>query len=103
MPKTKKSLIKKPLKTIIEDSKWKNLVTINKITKKVSKNKDLEKLAYKWNLPWYELVKPNDKENFLRSEKDKIKKNNLDTKIQISKPTKIWIKKVIKSPRKIKK
>lgn len=88
--------IKKPLKTIKEDPKWKNLKTIDARTKKISKNPDLEKLAEKWKLPWYELVKPKKIENYLRSEKDKIKKNNLDPKIKIEKivkPKKIARKK----------
>lgn len=96
------SKIKKPLKTIKEGFKWKNIKTINIKTNKVSKNKELEQIAEKWKLHWYELVKPNDKENFLRSKKDKTKKNNLDPKIKITKPTKIRSKKVIKVPKKIK-
>ena len=60
MPKIKKSL-----KTIKEDSKWKNIKTINTKTKKITKNKVLEKLAGKWKLPWYEVVKSKDKEDYL--------------------------------------
>ena len=80
--------IKKLLKTTEENSKWKNTKTIDTKTKKVSKNTDLEKLAKKWKLPWYEVVKPEKKEDFLRSKKDKIKKNNLDPKVKITKPKK---------------
>ena len=87
--------IKKSLKTIKEDSKWKNIKTINTKTKKITKNKVLEKLAGKWKLPWYEVVKSKDKEDYLRSKKDKIKKNNLDPKIKITKSKKIGSKKVI--------
>ncbi len=80
MPKTKKTL-----KTIKENSKWKNLKTIDTKTKKISKNPDLEKIAEKWKLPWYEVVKPKKIEKYLRSEKDDNKKNNLDPKIKVEK------------------
>lgn len=80
--------IKKPLKTTEENSKWKNIKTIDTKTKKVSKNIDLEKLAEKRKIPWYEVVKPKKIDKYLRSEKDKIKKNNLDPKIKIVKPKK---------------
>jgi hypothetical protein len=90
MKKVKKLLKIKPLKTIKENSKWKNIKTINTKTKNKTKNKDLEKLVNKWKLPWYEVVNPKeDKEKFLRSKKDKFKKNNLDPKIKITKPKKI--------------
>ena len=81
--------IKKPLKTIKENSKWKNIKTINLKTKIVSKNTDLEKLAEKWKLAWYEVVKPNIIKPYLRSEKDKSKKNNLDPKIASIKTRKV--------------
>lgn len=80
--------IKKPLKTIKENSKWKNLKTIDTKTKKVSKNKDLEKLAEKKKLAWYEVVKSSNKEDYLRSKKDNSKKNNLDPKIKVEKMVK---------------
>lgn len=98
----KKPVIKKPLKTKEEDVNWKNLKTINTKTKKISKNEDLEKLAEKWKLPWYEVVNPKDKEKYLRSKKDKTKINNLDPKIDIPKPKMIGNKKVVKIPKKIK-
>ena len=101
-PWLKKPGIKKPLKTIKENSKWKNIETINIKTRKIAKNKDLEKLTENWKLVWYEVVNPKDKEKYLRSKKDKTKKNNLDPKIAINKPKKIGNKRVIKSPRKIK-
>lgn len=80
--------IKKPLKTIEENSKWKNIKTIDIKTKKVIKNPDLESLAEKWKLPWYEKVKPKIIKPYLRSKKDEIKKNNLDPKIAVIKPRK---------------
>lgn len=89
--------IKKPLKTIEENSTWKNIKTINTITKKVSKNSVLEKLAEKWKLPWYETVKPKIIKPYLRSIKNKVKIDNLDPKIENIKSRKI-IKKVIKKP-----
>lgn len=88
--------IRKPLKTIEENFKWKNLKTIDTKTKKVSKNIDLEKLAEKWKLPWYEVVKPRKIEKYLRAKKDEIKMNNLDPKIKIVKPRKICTKRTIK-------
>lgn len=77
--------IRKPLKTIKENSSWKNVKTINTKTRKVSKNTDLEKLAEKWKVPWYEVVKPKKIENYLRSKKDKSEANNLDPKIKVEK------------------
>lgn len=102
MPEIKKRLIIKPFKTIKENSKWKNLETINKKTKLISKNKDLEKLAEKWKLPWYVLIKSKDKEDFIKSIKNKTKIDNLDPKIAIPKPKRILKKQLIKVPRKIK-
>lgn len=93
--------IKKPLKTIEENLKWKNIKTINTKTKKIFLNTNLEKLAEKRKLTWYEVVNPKDKEKFLRSIKNKTIKDNLDPKIAIIKPKKIGSKNVIRKPRKI--
>ncbi len=83
MPKVTKSL-----KTLYEGSKWKNLRTIDTRTKKVSKNTDLEKLAEKNKLPWYEVVKVKKIEKYVRSKKDQNKENNLDPKIKNNKTKK---------------
>lgn len=90
------SKIKKPLKTIEENSKWKNIKTIDTKTKKISKNIVLEKLAEKWKLVWYVVVKPKKIKPYLKSKKDESKINNLDPKLKIIKPRKIGSKKVRK-------
>lgn len=80
MPTPKK--VAKPLKTIEEDSKWKNLKSINTKTKKITINKVLVEETKKWKNPWYEVVEPKKKAKFIRSIKDETKINNLDPKLK---------------------
>ena len=98
----KKTIVKKPLKTIEENSKWKNLKTIDTKIKKVIKNIDLIKLVESWKLSTHEVIKPNGKEKYVRAIKNNTKKDNLDPKIVINKPKKIGNKKIIKTPKKLK-
>ncbi len=81
MPISKR--VSKPLRTIKEDSKWKNLESINTKTKKITKNPILIEETKKWKLPLYEVVEPKKRDKFLRSKKDEKKGNNLDPKIKI--------------------
>ncbi len=76
--------MKKNLKTIIETPKGKNLESINKKTLKITKNKDLIKKVKEWKLPDYHIVKPWKKDEYLRSDPDKKKPNNLDPKIKVT-------------------
>ena len=80
MPTIKK--VTKPLKTIKEDSKWKNIESINTKTKKITKNKVLIEEIKKWINPWYEIVEPKKKTKYIRSTKDGTKTNNLDPKLK---------------------
>ena len=74
--------IRKPLKTVKEDSKWKNIKSIDIKTQKVTKNTILIEETKKWKHPWYEVVDPKKKEKFIRSIKDETKINNLDPKLK---------------------
>ncbi len=80
MPTLKK--VTKPLKTIKEDSTWKNIESINTKTKKITKNKVLIEETKKWKNPWYEVVETKKKTKFIRSIKDETKTNNLDPKLK---------------------
>jgi len=102
MSKLKKPVIKKPLKTIEENSKWKNLKTIDTKTKKIIKNTDLIKKVEAWKLPTHEVIETKGKEKYVRAKKNNTKKDNLDPKIAITKPKKIVKKRVIKKPKSIK-
>lgn len=73
----------KTLKTIKETSKGKNLKSIDIKTLKITKNKELIKKVKEWKLPDYQVVKPKKKEEFLKSNPDKKKTNNLDPKIKV--------------------
>lgn len=75
--------IKKPLKTIKEDEKKRNLESINTEILKVSKNKDLIKKVKAWKLPGYTVIKPQKKDEFIKSKPDKKKSNNLDPIIKV--------------------
>ncbi len=72
---------KKTLKTTKETSTGKNLESIDlkNLTKK--QNEALLKKAKAGNLPGYHPVKRKGQAEFLRSNPDKKKKNNLDPKI----------------------
>lgn len=74
---------KKKLVTHTENSKGKNIKTIDRKTKKVTLNKELVKKAENKKLPGYTPVKSKNKEKYLRSKPDKIKKNNLDPKRKV--------------------
>ena len=76
---------KKKLITIKENEKWKNLESQDKKTLEKKKNKELIKKAKKWKLPWYHVVKEGNKEEYLRSNPDRKKKNNLDPKRKVKK------------------
>lgn len=77
--------IKKPLKTIEEDKKGKNLISINITTGKKTKNPVLIEKVKKSKLPGYEVVKPKKKDDYLRSLKNNKKIDNLDPKVKILK------------------
>lgn len=74
---------KKKFVTHTENSKGKNIKSIDRKTKKVIPNKELVKKAEDKKLPGYIPVKPKNKEKYLRSKPDKTKKNNLDPKRKI--------------------
>lgn len=73
----------KPLKTIEEDRKGKNLKSINTKTKRITKNPILIEETKKWIHPWYEVIMPKRKKEFIRSKRDGKKTNNLDPKIKV--------------------
>ena len=72
----------KTLKTSEEDKKKKNIKSVDIKNNTEKKNKELIKKAKKWKLPWYHVVKEWTKDEYLRSNPDKKKKNNLDPKIK---------------------
>lgn len=78
----------KSLKTLKEDNKGKNIKSIDLKNLKPKDNKELIKKAKKWDLPGYHVVKPKDKAEFLRSNPNNKKKDNLDPKIKIPKKKK---------------
>ncbi|MCF7820287.1 MAG: DUF3892 domain-containing protein [Candidatus Pacebacteria bacterium] len=71
-------MTKKPLRTIKENTKGRNLKSIDKekLTKK--QNAELIKKADAGNLPGYHTVKQKGKKKFLRSNPNPKKKDNLD-------------------------
>lgn len=73
---------KKTLKTSKETKTWKNIKSIDLKNLSEKKNKELIKKAKKWELEWYHFVKPKNKDEYLRSNPDKKKNNNLDPKIK---------------------
>ena len=79
---------KKTLKTIKEKIGGWNVKSIDLKNLKPKENKELIKKAKKWDLPGYHVVNPNDKDEFLRSNPDRSKKNNLDPKIKTLKKKK---------------
>lgn len=73
----------KPLKTIKETPKGRNVKSVNKKTQAIERNKELIKKVEAKKLPNYHVVKPVAKKKFLRSNPDRKKKNNLDPKISM--------------------
>jgi hypothetical protein len=74
-------MIKKQYKTIKETSTGRNKKSINLNNLSKEKNKVLIKKADAGKLPGYHTVKQEGKKKFLRSNPDRMKKNNLDPKI----------------------
>ena len=63
----------KTLKTIKEDSKKKNLKSVDITNNSKQDNKELIKKAKKWKLPGYHVVNEWTKKEYLRSNPDKKK------------------------------
>ena len=76
---------KKVYKTIEENAKGKNLKSINLKTLSETENKKLIQKAKKGELPGYHVVNSGKSSEFLRSNPDQKKKNNLDPKLNKSK------------------
>lgn len=73
---------KKTLQTTKESKTWKNLKSIDLKNLSEKENKELIKKVKKWDLPWYHVVNEWKKDEYLRSNPDRKKKNNLDPKIK---------------------
>lgn len=74
----------KTLKTTKENKTWTNIQSIDLKTLSVKENKALITKAKKWKLPGYHVVKKKDNTEFLRSNPNRTKKDNLDPKIKKS-------------------
>lgn len=68
----------KKYRTIKENKKGKNLKSIDITNLTPSKNRKLIQRAKKGNLPGYHVVNPGKKNEYLRSNPDRSKRNNLD-------------------------
>ena len=75
---------KKPYKTVQETKSGRNVKSINKLTDDERYNKKLIAKAKKNKLPGYHVVKQKGLPEYLRSNPDKSKGNNLDPKISKS-------------------
>ena len=69
---------KKPFRTSKENKKGRNLKSINKLSDKERYNKVLIQQQKKGNLPGYCVVNKGTSNEYLRSNPDRTKKNNLD-------------------------
>jgi len=73
-------MVNKKFVTSKENKKGKNIKSVNRLTDKERYNKNLIKKCKNNNLPWYHVVNSWKKNEYLRSNPDNKKKNNLDPK-----------------------